>query len=109
MQRISFVLNIKPENRDEYIRRHEAVYPELLEVFGQVGIRTYSIFLHGGVLFAYMEVEDYRQAMNTLATHPANQRWQEYMSDLLLQNEHGTTSEDIQEVFHYDSLENNQS
>ncbi|MFD1887909.1 L-rhamnose mutarotase [Paenibacillus wenxiniae] len=102
MERVSFVLHIRPEDRDEYIRRHEAVYPELLQAFGEVGIRTYSIFLHGGVLFAYMEVDNYREAMDALAVHPANGKWQAYMSDLLLLNEAGTTSEDIPEVFHYE-------
>ncbi|WP_322905979.1 L-rhamnose mutarotase [Paenibacillus campi] len=103
MERVSFVLNIQPEDRDEYIRRHQAVDPELLAAFGQVGIRTYSIFLHDGALFAYMEVDNYRQAMETLATHLANTRWQAYMSDLLLINEQGTTSQDIPEVFHYEN------
>lgn len=103
MERVSFVLNIRPEDRDEYIKRHEAVYPELLQAFGEVGISTYSIFLHEGTLFAYMEVEDYRKAMDTLAEHPANKRWQAYMSDLLIVNEHGSTSRDIPEVFHYHS------
>ncbi|WP_017812186.1 L-rhamnose mutarotase [Paenibacillus shenyangensis] len=103
MQRVSFVLNIRPEDHEEYIRRHEAVYPELLQAFGEVGIRTYSIFLHGGTLFAYMEVEDYEQAQVQLANHEANQRWQTYMSDLLIVNAEGSTSQVIPEVFHYHS------
>ncbi|ANF96939.1 L-rhamnose mutarotase [Paenibacillus bovis] len=103
MQRVSFVLNIRPEDHTEYIRRHEAVYPELLQAFGEVGIRTYSIFLHEGTLFAYMEVENYEQAQAQLASHEANQRWQAYMSDLLIVNAQGTTSALIPEVFHYHS------
>lgn len=103
MERVSFVLQIRPEDREEYIRRHQHVYPELLQAFGEVGIHTYSIFLRGGELFAYMEVDDYDAAMEKLAVHEASQRWEEYMSDLLFASDEGSTREIIPEVFHYHS------
>lgn len=103
MERVSFVLHIDPKDQKEYIERHQAVYPELLQAFREVGIHTYSIFLHEGTLFAYMEVDHYQSAMDQLAVHPANQRWQTFMSDMLIANPQGTTSEVIPEVFHYHS------
>ncbi|MDN4618229.1 L-rhamnose mutarotase [Paenibacillus sp. PsM32] len=103
MERVSFVLHIDPQDQAQYIERHQAVYPELLQAFGEVGIHTYSIFLHEGTLFAYMEVDNYQEAMDQLAVHPANQRWQQFMADMLIPNQQGTTSEVIPEVFHYHS------
>lgn len=102
MQRVSFLLNIREEDQQEYIERHKAVYPELLQAFGEVGIHTYSIFLDRGNLFAYMEVEDYDAAMKKLDQHPANIRWQSFMSDLLIPHQEGGTSKRIPEVFHYE-------
>ncbi|SDW49012.1 L-rhamnose mutarotase [Paenibacillus sp. CF384] len=101
MQRVSFVLQIDERNREAYIERHRNVDPELLKAFGEVGIRTYSIFIDGGKLFAYMEVEDFEQAMQTLSTHPANVRWQQFMADLLVKHEDGNIVREIAEVFHY--------
>jgi L-rhamnose mutarotase len=102
MQRVSFLLQIREEDQQEYMKRHKAVYPELLQAFGEVGIHTYSIFLDGGTLFAYMEVDDFDAAMEQLDRHPANIRWQKYMSDLLLPFPNGETTKRIPEVFHYE-------
>ncbi|WP_308636042.1 L-rhamnose mutarotase [Paenibacillus silvisoli] len=101
MQRVSFVLQIDESNREEYIKRHEQVDPELLQAFREVGIHTYSIFLDGGRLFAYMEVEDFDYAMAELGSHPANIRWQQFMSDLLIKHHEDTTVKVIPEVFHF--------
>ncbi|QHW32375.1 L-rhamnose mutarotase [Paenibacillus rhizovicinus] len=105
MQRISFVLQIDERNREAYIQRHKQVDPELLQAFQEVGIRTYSIFLDGGKLFAYMEVENYEQAMAKLSVHPANIRWQQFMSDLLLKHTDGEIVRDIPEVFYFGAKE----
>ncbi|WP_165822306.1 L-rhamnose mutarotase [Paenibacillus montanisoli] len=103
MQRVSFVLQIDESSRDEYIRRHEMVDPELLQAFREVGIRSYSIFLDGGRLFAYMEVEDFEHAMAELSGQPANIRWQQFMSDLLIKHHEDSTLKVIPEVFHFTS------
>lgn len=101
MEHRSFVLRIDPKDYDEYMRRHEHVYPELEEQFGEVGIHSYHIYYHEGLLFAYMLVENYEEAMRKLAKHPANLRWQEYMSDMLLPWETGETSKDIVKMYSY--------
>lgn len=103
MQRVSFILKIHKEDQEEYIKRHQAVYPELLQAFREAGIKTYSIFIDEGTLFAYMEVEDFDQAMKTLDQHEANIRWQNFMSDMLIQHFDGKTTKVIPEVFHFES------
>jgi L-rhamnose mutarotase len=103
MQRVSFMLKIREEDQQEYIKRHQSVYPELLQAFKEVGIKTYSIFMEGGNLFAYMEVEDFAEAMKALHHHEANLRWQEFMSDLLIPHHEGETIKVISEVFHFES------
>jgi L-rhamnose mutarotase len=41
--RHAFKLAIRPGTELEYERRHRAVYPELLQVFREADVKTYSI------------------------------------------------------------------
>jgi L-rhamnose mutarotase len=101
IQRASFVLRIAPERFEEYVGRHRGVYPELLQAFREVGFRTYSIFYHGGLLFNYLEAEDFEISMKKLSAYPAYVRWQEFMSDMLLRIEGESVSVMIPEVFYW--------
>ena len=99
--RVSFKLTIRPGAEEEYRRRHQAVDPDLLQAFREVGVKTYSIFMDGTTLFAYMEVDDFDAAMRALDSHPANIRWQAFMSDILIADEAGQILQVLPEVFHF--------
>lgn len=101
MEHVSFVLRIDPERVEDYKKRHERVDPELEAQFNAVGIHRYHIFFHEGTLFAYMEVEDFDKAMKQLAGHPANVKWQAFMSDMLLAWENGQTMKVIPEMYQF--------
>lgn len=101
MEYVSFLLRIDPKHEQEYFRRHEQVYPELEAAFAQVNINRYHIYYHEGILFAYMAVENYEEAIKTLDPHPANIKWQEYMSDLLLPWETGQNAKEIREAYRF--------
>jgi len=49
-QRICFRLHIRPERRDEYVRRHREVWPDMLEALRRTGWRNYSLFLGAAVV-----------------------------------------------------------
>lgn len=102
MQRIAFLMKIKPGTEAEYRRRHQQVWPELLADLKRAGCQNYSIYLHGTDLFAYMEVEDFPRYLETMATSQASQRWEEQMADILLRaTEAGTGFPPLlTEVFH---------
>lgn len=102
VMRVSFKLAVRPGFEEDYRRRHEAVYPDLLQAFRELGVKTYSIFMDGTTLFAYMEVEDFDTAMRALERHPANIRWQAFMADILIAGEDGRTMEILPEVFHFE-------
>jgi len=62
-KRICFRLRIRPEARDEYVRRHRAVWPEMLELYGSTGWKNYSLFLgDDGTLIGYLECEILRRS-----------------------------------------------
>jgi len=84
MERVAFLIDLKPgADPVEYKRRHDALWPEMAEALHGAGIRNYSIFLHGGLLFAYLECEDFARMVQVLADDPVDARWQEHMGDMI--------------------------
>ena len=78
MQRIGFLLKVKPEMIDEYKRRHEQVWPEMLAALRDTGWHNYSIFMcEDGTLFGYLETPNFDTARTGMAKLEVNQRWQE--------------------------------
>lgn len=104
MQRIAFVMKIKPGTEEEYRRRHRQVWPELLADLKRAGCQNYSIYLRGTELFAYMEVADFQRYLEIMADSQASTRWEAQMSDILIRETEETTGFPcvLEEVFHLD-------
>lgn len=83
MERIGFVMALRPGAEPEYRRRHAAVWPEMLAELRAAGAATYSIFLSGDRLFGYLEVEDFDRFRRHMAASRVNDRWQTAMADLI--------------------------
>jgi L-rhamnose mutarotase len=83
MDRVSFLMRVKEGFRDEYIRRHRAVWPEVLAEHQRAGIKKMAIYMKGSDLFLYMEVEDYAKAVRILSQSPAALRWEDYMAPIM--------------------------
>jgi L-rhamnose mutarotase len=82
-QRSAFVLRVRPDKIEEYIRAHRAVWPEVLEALRSAGVRNYSIFRDGNRMFGYFEADDLAAAERHLAQQSVSTRWQDAMSELL--------------------------
>jgi len=104
VQRIAFLMRIQPGTEKEYRRRHQQVWPELLEDLKRAGCQNYSIYLRGTELFAYMEVEDLQRYLEIMATSLASERWEAHMSDILIRETEAATGFPplLEEVFHLD-------
>lgn len=83
MQRIAFLMRLKADQKEEYKRRHDQIWPEMLATLRKAGMHNYSIFLNGAQLFAYLEVEDFEAMTRILANDPVNARWQASMQSLI--------------------------
>jgi len=82
MQRICFLLKVKPDMLDEYKRRHQDVWPEMRDALSRTGWHNYSLFLReDGLLVGYLETDDFQAAVAGMAQEPVNARWQAEMSD----------------------------
>lgn len=104
MQRIAFLMKIKPGTEAEYRRRHQQVWRELLADLKRAGCRNYSIYLHGTELFAYMEVDDFQRYLEIMAASQVSERWESQMSDILVRETESATGFPpvLEEVFHLD-------
>ena len=82
MQRVGFRLQVVPAMMDEYVRRHEQVWPEMLEALRETGWTNYSLFLDrsDGTLFGYFETPDLEKAKTGMASREINEKWQADMA-----------------------------
>ncbi len=102
--RYVFKLAIRSGTEHEYERRHREVYPKLLQVFRDAGVKTYSIFRDGVTLFGYME-RDAPKERRCASSVPQKlmHNGQAYMSNILVAFRSGNTMETLPEVFHFES------
>ena len=68
----------------EYIRRHREIWPEMLTMLQQAGIRNYSIWLWTAQVIGYYESEDLSATDAYKAQSPVQAKWSAYMRDILL-------------------------
>jgi L-rhamnose mutarotase len=102
--RYCFTFEIRPGAGDEYKRRHDEIWPELVEVIQGSGVTNYSLFRRGTQVIAYCECEpDVATAFGKIGESEANARWSIYFEDLIvaLTDEDGKLFE-AQEVWHLD-------
>lgn len=78
-----WVLEVRPGYEDEYKRRHDAIWPEMVEALREAGIRNYSIFRHGLELFGYFETDDLGSSVAALRESEVNRRWGEWMAPIM--------------------------
>lgn len=66
---------------DEYVLRHQEVWPDMLAALRETGWTNYSLFLDrtDGTLFGYFETESLDQALSGMASREVNDRWQSDM------------------------------
>ena len=57
--RYCFQLQVRPDRMAEYVRRHQAVWPDMQDALRATGWRNYSLFLRDdGLLIGYVESDD---------------------------------------------------
>jgi L-rhamnose mutarotase len=101
-QRSAFVLHVRPDRIDDYVRAHAEVWPEMLQALHEAGIRNYSIFRAGTDVFGYFEADDLDAAAAHMATQPISTRWQDAMAPLLSERVPDAGPPALQQIFRLD-------
>src|SRR5690349_20383148 len=107
MNRVAFVLKVRPERLEEYKLLHERVWPEMLQALHEAGWHNYSLFVRDdGTLFGYFETPDSLQAAQALmAEKEVNTRWQEFMAPFFESPDNSRPDQmflELSEIFHLD-------
>lgn len=106
MRRVGFILRVREDLIEDYKRRHQHVWPEMLDALRRSGWHNYSLFMRDdGMLFGYFETpESFQAALDGMSKEEVNERWQAEMAPFF----EGTGGhademmEELVEVFHLD-------
>jgi len=104
MKRAAFVMKLKPGFEAEYKRRHDEIWPELVEELEAAGVSDYSIYLDRKTLtlFAFQKVKDHNSS-DKLPSQAIVKKWWKYMADIMDTNpDSSPVSIPLEEVFHMD-------
>ena len=105
MERYAWKATVLPGKLDEYIQRHDNIWPELKEVLAAAGIRNYTIWNVGNELFGYYECKHgVAFAAETQSHSPIVERWDAYMADILIMEKDPQTGAQplLTQVFSFD-------
>lgn len=86
-EKYAFKMHLNPGMEDEYRRRHDEIWPELVTLLKDAGVEDYSIHLdrETNILFAVL----WRPVSNNMAELPGlpvMKRWWAYMADIMATN-----------------------
>ncbi|KQT85595.1 L-rhamnose mutarotase [Aurantimonas sp. Leaf443] len=102
MEKIAFRMTLKPGCETQYRARHDAIWPELVTLLREAGVRDYSIHLDAetGHLFATLW-RPLDHGMEALPDHPVMRRWWDMMADLMaVKADNEPVAVPLQTVFH---------
>jgi L-rhamnose mutarotase len=104
VERLCFTFELRPGTEAEYKKRHDEIWPELVDAIKEAGFENYSLFRRGTQVVGYVECEpDAASAFAALGPNEANARWSKWFEDVIV----SLTDEDgelyrLEEVWHLD-------
>ncbi len=94
-------MKLKPGFRDEYRRRHDEIWPEMVEILKREGVGNFSIFYdeETDILFSYQEQTGDNSSQD-LGDNDVVKKWWKYMADIMDTNpDNSPVSTGLEEVF----------
>ena len=101
-KRFGFKMKLIPGYKEEYRKRHNEIWPELVKLLKDAGVGNYSIWLdvETNTLFAYQE-QSGESSSQDLGTTEIVQKWWKYMADIMETNPNNSPiSIPLEEVFY---------
>lgn len=85
MEKYAWKATVKEGCLEEYKKRHNEIWPELVKVLKDAGIFNYTIWNVGNELFGYYECEEgVEYAADYQAKSEVVDKWNEYMKDVMI-------------------------
>lgn len=83
LETTSFVLRVRAGQEEEYLRRHDQLWPEMERALLEAGILHYEIWLHGPTRMLFAHQIRRRGQTPTAEGDAVMARWRVYMADVL--------------------------
>lgn len=103
-ERFAFRMRLNPGQRAEYQKRHDEIWPELVELLHRAGVSDYDIWLdeETNLLFGVL-TRKAGHAMDQLPLDPIMQRWWAHMGDIMETNpDNSPVNPPLVRLFHMD-------
>jgi len=104
MEKIAFKMKLNPGMKEEYVKRHDEIWPELLTLLKGAGVSDYSIFLdeETNILFGVQKTSG-EEGSQDLGKTEIVQKWWKYMADIMETNpDNSPVTIPLENVFHMD-------
>ncbi len=102
LERHAFKMKLNPGMEAEYRKRHDEIWPDLVDLLHEAGVSDYTIHLdrETNILFGVLtRPKDHR--MGSLPEHPVMKRWWAHMADIMESNpDNSPVATDLVPVFH---------
>jgi L-rhamnose mutarotase len=101
-KRFAFKMKMFPGFKEEYRKRHNEIWPELVRLLKSEGVENYSIFLdeETNILFAYQEKTG-ESSSQELGNTEIVKKWWKYMADIMETNpDNSPISIPLEQVFY---------
>jgi L-rhamnose mutarotase len=102
IKRFGTKMKLYPGFKEEYRKRHDELWPEMVNLMKKEGIGNYSIFIdpESDILFSYFELTSSYSEKN----HSSNEivkRWWKYMSDIMETHpDYSPVTVELEQVFY---------
>lgn len=84
MERACFTFEIYPGMEGEYQRRHDEIWPEMVEALKASGFANYTLFRRGTTVVGHVECHpDRKTAFAAMGATEVNARWQESFGEVI--------------------------
>ena len=86
-ERYAFTMTLNPGMEGEYKRRHDEIWPDLVDLLHEAGVSDYSIHLDRttNTLFGVL-TRSAGHTMQSLPDHPLMKKWWAHMADIMATN-----------------------
>jgi L-rhamnose mutarotase len=94
VQRVCFLLQLKPDRVQDYLAAHEDVWPDMLNALTDAGWRNYTLFVRedDGLVVGYLETDDFEAAQRRMDSTDVNARWQAGMAQYFIADDSATSA-----------------
>jgi len=79
MRRVLWIGQLDPGHIEEYTKKHREIWPEMVAMIKEAGIRNYSIFVDGVTVVGYYECDDFAKTQRHQEVAPITSEWAKHM------------------------------